>query len=165
MGDPMGGISAIIRDIKPDLAELDAITARVDLATLAAMKAAQTVAKASVKSGMRGRPRWDRRGAIGRSKSVEAVNLNLSPHHVTKGGGPGKLTGHLRGAVGGVKRPKRKGRFGYTGGVGVGGPKSITAIYRNDIEGSYPFMKPGVKKAEPKMAKVWETAWGKATRT
>lgn len=160
--DPLGGISAIVRDIKPDLTELDAMILRVNVATLAAMKASQSAAKATVKQSMRGRPRWDRRGAIGRNKSVSAVNLNLSPHHVSKGGGPGSLTGHLRSAVGAVKRPKKKGRYGYSGGVGVGGPESSTLIYRNHVEGSYPYMKPGVKKAEPKMAKVWEAAWGKA---
>lgn len=160
--DPLGGISAIVRDIKPITAELDAMTVRVNVATLAAMKAAQSAAKATVKQGMRGRPRWDKRGAIGRNKSEPAVNLNLSPHHVSKGGGPGSLTGHLRGAVGAMKRPKLKGRYTYSGGVGVGGKDSITQIYRKEIEGDYPYMKPGVKKAEPKMAKVWEAAWGKA---
>jgi hypothetical protein len=160
--NPIGGVSAVIRDIKPDLAELDAINARVDRATLAAMKAAQQAAKVQVKSGMRGRPRWDKRGAIGRNKTVPAVNLNLTPHHVSKSGGPGMLTGHLRGAVGAVKRPKKKGRAGYSGGVGVGGPKSITLLYRNEVEGRAPYMRPGVKKAERKMSAIWERAWGKA---
>jgi hypothetical protein len=158
----MEGLSAHIRDVKLDLSELDAMDERVRLATMAAMKASSQAAKGVVKQGMRGRPRWDKRGPIGRDGGVPAVNLNLTPHHVSKGGGPGSLTGHLRGAVGAVKRPKLKGRFTYAGGVGVGGPKSITNIYRFRTEGKYPFMRPGVKKAEPKMAVAWERAWGKA---
>jgi hypothetical protein len=160
----MGAIHAHIRDIKPDLAELDAIVLRTNAATLAAMKAAQTAAKQQVKSGMRGRPRWDHRGAIGRDKSVPAVNLNLSPHHVSRGGGPGLLTGTLRSQVGGVKRPKKVGRYGYSGGVGVGGKEQITNLYRFHTEGRYPYMRPGVKKAEKKMAVVWERAWAKAVK-
>lgn len=161
MGDPVEGIRAKVSDLKPNLAELDALNLRVDRATLAAMKAAQNIAKATVKSSMRGRPRWDKRGAIGRNGGEPAVNLNLTPHHVSKAGGPGSLTGHLRRAVGSVKRPKKVGDS-YQGGVGVGGPKSATNIYRNRIEGKFPYMRPGVKKAEPKMAVAWERAWGKA---
>jgi hypothetical protein len=151
-----------VRGVKEALGELDAIQARVDAATLAAMKSAQTVAKAQIKSGMRGRPRWDKRGPIKSGRAAPAVNLNLSPHHVTKSGGPGSLTGHLRSAVGAVKRPKRTGQAQYSGGVGVGGPRSSTQIYRKEVEADYPYMAPGVKKAEAKMSAVWQKAWARA---
>lgn len=162
MPDPISGVKAIVRGITPNMAELDAMVARTQVATLAAMKASQNAAKAQVKSGMRGRPRWDKRGKIGRNGGVPAVNLNLSPHHVTKSGGPGSLTGTLRRSVGAVKRPKRKGLYTYSGGVGTYGPDSATNLYRFRIEGQYPYVRPGVKKAEAKMAVVWEKAWGKA---
>jgi hypothetical protein len=153
-----------VRGIREIQAELLAMQARTDAATRAALLKVQRQAVVSVRSGMRGRPRWDRRGAIGNGGSVPAVNLNLNPHHVTKGGGPGSLTGHLRRAVGSVKRPKMTPK-GLSGGIGVGGGKSITNLYRNHVEASHPFMKPGVAKATPKFPAVWEAAWAKATAT
>lgn len=144
-------------------AALDTVSRRIDVATVAALKATQNIAKKSIRSGMRGRPRWDRRGAIGRNKSVPAVNLDLTPHHVSKSGGPGRLTGHLSAAVGGVKRPKKV-MGGFSGGVGVGGKRSITHMYKWEVNGKFPYMEPGVKKAEPKMPIVWEKAWDKAIR-
>lgn len=164
MADGMG-VSALIKGVSETIDGITAQQARVDLATVAAMKASQTAAKTQIKSGMRGRPRWDRRGAIGRNGGEPAVNLHLNPHHVSKSGGPGRLTGHLSAAVGAVKRPKRTGPAQYTGGVGVGGSRSITLIYRKEVEAAAPFMAPGVKKAEPKMAKVWQAAWAKAMET
>jgi len=158
------GISAIVRDIKPDLSELDAINKRVDRATLMAMKASQTQAKAVVKQSMRGRPRWAQRGAIGSGKSVPAVNLHRTPNHISRSGGIGSLTGTLRGAVGGMKRPKRTGNAAYSGGIGAGGPESITNIYRKIDEGKYPYMRPGVQKAQPRMRAAWERAWAKAVK-
>jgi hypothetical protein len=49
--------------------------------------------------------------------------------------------------------------------VGVGGPKSITNLYRKKVDEKQPFMRPGVKKAEPKIAKAYEAEWAKATET
>ncbi|MEV6720609.1 hypothetical protein AB0M94_06715 [Streptomyces xanthochromogenes] len=138
------------------------MNARINVATLKALKASQTVAKASVKSGMRGRPRWDHRGKS--QRTGPDVSLRLNPHHVSKGGGPGKLTGRLYGAVGVVKRPKLLPEGGYSGGVGCGGKESVTNLYRGVTESRFPYMKPGVKKAEPKMAVVWQAAWAKAIR-
>jgi hypothetical protein len=61
-----------------------------------------------------------------------------------------------------VKRPKRLAPGTYAGGVGVGGPLSETNLYRKHVEAKYPYMKPGVKKAEPKMRAAMEVAWRKA---
>lgn len=155
-------IRVITHGLSELTAELNAMDARIDAATLAGLKSAQGAAKAQIKSGMRGRPRWDRRGASGRNGGEPAVNLNLTPHHVTKSGGPGRLTGHLSGAVGGVRRPKKV-RRQYVGGVGVGGPLSITNLYRARVNSKYPFIEPGVKKAEPKIAEAYKKAWAKAT--
>jgi hypothetical protein len=155
---------SLIRGIKECVAEIDKMQAKVDLATKAALKPAQSAASARIKSGMRGRPRWDKRGRVGRDKSVPAVDLKLNPHHVSRSGGPGKLTGTMRAEVGGRKRPKRSG-VGWSGGVGAGGPASYTNIYRYKLENGFPFIKPGVKKAEPKIAEVYKKAWAKATET
>ncbi|MFG2722716.1 hypothetical protein ACGFW5_31120 [Streptomyces sp. NPDC048416] len=156
------GVSIAVRGAKECDAALAAMNARINAATLKALKASQTTAKASVKSGMRGRPRWDHRGRSDRTGP--GVSLHLTPHHVSKTGGPGKLTGHLYGAVGGVKRPKPLPKGGYSGGVGCGGTKSVTNNYRGEVEERYPYVKPGVRKAEPKMAVVWQAAWAKAMR-
>jgi hypothetical protein len=160
----MGDVKQIIKGIREAQHSLDAITARTDAATLKAMLSAQRAAKTSVKSGMRGRPRWDHRGAIGRGKTVPAVSLNLNPHHVEKSGGPGMLTGSLYRAVGVVKRPKKIGNE-YKGGIGCGGPKSITNQYRLETNGRYPFVQPGVDRAKVKIRTAFETAWAKATET
>jgi hypothetical protein len=123
------------------------------------MKAAQNVAKSSVKRQIRGRPRWDHRGAS--SRTGGAVNLHLSPPHVSRSGGPGRLTGVLARGVGGVRKPKPAPGGGFQGGVGVGG--GVRNLYKKRTEAKFPYFAPGVKKAEPKMAAVWEAAWAKAT--
>lgn len=159
---PSGGIGIAVRGAKDCEAAVVAMHKRIDVATLKALKASQTVAKASVKSGMRGRPRWDHRGKS--QRTGPDVSLRLTPHHVSKVGGPGKLTGRLAGAVGGIKRPEPLPEGGFKGGVGCGGKKSVTNMYRGITESRYPYMAPGIKKAEPKMTVAWHTAWAKAVR-
>jgi hypothetical protein len=154
----------VIKGIGEVVAKIDEMQVKVDKATKAALRASQNAAKAQIKSGMRGRPRWDKRGAIGRNKTVPAVNLHLSPHHVSKSGGPGSLTGTLRSEVGGQRKLKRKG-VGWSGGVGAGGPMDQTNMYRYKVESEYPFIKPGVNKAQPKIQAAFAKAWAKATET
>lgn len=155
----MGDITVHVRG----LGELDAAVERmrrdVDLATIKALKATQNLAKKSIRSGLRGRPRWDHRGRSQRTGGT--VNLNLTPHHVTKSGGPGRLTGTLNRGVGGVRRPRRT-LEGYQGGVGVGG--GVRNLYKKRLEAQYPYFKPGLRKAEPLMSAVWYEAWGRAVR-
>jgi hypothetical protein len=137
---------------------LVAMDLRVDVATVAGIKALQNDAKKNVRSRMRGRPRWDRRGTSPRTGV--AVNLGLSPHHVTKSGGPGKLTGTLARAVGGKRRIEKRG-VEWVGGVGVGGI-NVTNLYRKQVEARYPYLEPGVKKTEGKAQVLVEAAWAKA---
>lgn len=138
---------------------IDAVSKQIDVATIAALKASQNLAKAKIKSGMRGRPRWDHRGAS--SRTGPAVALNLNPHHTSKGGGPGRLTGTLARGVGGVRKPiKIPG--GFQGGVGVGG--GVRNLYKKLIEGQYPYVKPGLAKATPQMPAIWAKAWDKSVR-
>lgn len=152
----------VVRIQSGDLhAALDSVSKRIDVATVSALKASQNLAKKMIRSKMRGRPRWDQRGKS-RVYST-SVNLNLSPHHVSKSGGAGKFTGHLSRAVGSVKKPKKT-LGGFKGGVGVGGPESTTNLYRAKVEAKYPYFKPGVKASEKGMGAIWTKAWDKSIR-
>lgn len=155
-----GGITVRVRGVREAQTALQAMDKRIDLATLKALKASQQLAKRTVRSGLRGRPRWDHRGASARTGA--AVNLNLSPHHVSKSGGPGRLTGTLSRGVGGVRRPKPLPGGGFAGGVGVGG--GVRNLYKKRLEAQYPYFRPGLRKAEPKITAIWNAAWAKATR-
>jgi hypothetical protein len=137
------------------IAEVRKLAARSDLATIAGIKALQRDAKKNVKARMRGRPRWDRRGAS--ERTGDTVDLNLSPHHVSKQGGPGRLTGSLARAVGGSRRVKKRGPA-WVGGVGVGGV-NVTNLYKRRVETTYPFLEPGVKKTEAKAEEIVTAAW------
>ncbi|MEV8031383.1 hypothetical protein [Streptomyces sp. NPDC086182] len=154
------GITVVVRGTKEVEAALTRMDREIDLGTLRALKATQALAKKSIRSGMRGRPRWDHRGKSARTGAT--VKLNLSPHVVSKGGGPGRLTGKLARGVGGVRRPKPVPGGGFAGGVGVGG--GVRNLYKKRQEAQYPYVRPGLRKAEPKMAAVWQIAWGRATR-
>lgn len=154
------GITVVVRGTKEVNLALTRMEREIDLATVKALKATQALAKKTIKAGMRGRPRWDHRGKS--SRTGETVRLDLTPHHVAKGGGPGRLTGKLTKGVGGVRKPKPIPFGGFQGGVGVGG--GVRNLYKKKIEGTYPYVRPGIRKAEPKMAAVWQTAWGRATK-
>lgn len=154
------GFSAFIAGGKEAQAALVAMDRRVDLATLSALGKVTAIARTSIRGGMRGRPRWDRRGA---GRGGPAVNLNLSPHHVTKGGGPGKLTGSLYNSV----KKSRKPRPTVGGGsavvfVGTQARPQVN-FYKGETETKFPYFEPGIKKATPKMPAVWNAAWAKAT--
>lgn len=155
----MGDVEVRIEGWREVVAALDEAGRRIDRATVAALKASQNLAKKSIRSGMRGRPRWDHRGAS--SRTGAAVRRDLTPHHVSKPGGPGRLTGTLVRGVGGVRRPKKT-RDGYQGGVGVGG--GVRNLYKARTEQAFPYVAPGVRKATPKMPQIWERAWDRAMR-
>ncbi|PJN00790.1 hypothetical protein CG740_23070 [Streptomyces sp. CB01201] len=156
----MGELGAVVRGTKEGIAAITAMDKRIELASLKALKASQSAAKSSIKAKMRGRPRWDHRGKSARTG--DSVKLHLSPHHVSKSGGPGRLTGRLSGGIGGVRRPKPLPEGGFQGGVGAGG--KLQNLYKRQVEDKYPYIKPGVRAAEPKMAAAWELAWAKAIR-
>lgn len=155
-----GGISVQVRGVRQAETALARMDKEIDLATLKALKASQQLAKRSIRSGLRGRPRWDHRGASSRTGGT--VSLNLSPHHVSKSGGPGRLTGTLSRGVGGVRRPKPLPGGGFAGGVGVGA--GVRNLYKKRLEADFPYFRPGLRKAEPKMTAIWNAAWAKAVR-
>jgi hypothetical protein len=151
---------AVVRGVKEAEAAIVKMERQIDVASLKALRACQALAKRSIKTGMRGRPRWDHRGKS--SRTGPTVSLDLSPHRVTKGGGPGRLTGRLSGGIGGVRRPKIDPLTGSVqGGVGAGG--KLQNLYKRQVEQSYPYMRPGIAKATPKMTAIWVAAWGRAT--
>ncbi|MDH6108860.1 hypothetical protein P3T36_002991 [Kitasatospora sp. MAP12-15] len=161
MGD--SEITGSVTGIEGANSELEAMRKRVDKASQAAIRKVQSTTKASIKSGMRGRPRWDRRG---RSKIYAmGVNLNLSPHVVSKQGGPGTFAGALFKSIRSSKKARNTGTGEFSGVVfsgGAGGPQNL---YKKRVEAKFPYFAPGVNKAQPKFAKVWEDAWKKATKT
>lgn len=154
-------ISTAFRGVKDVELALAAMDKRVDLATVAALQKVTGAARTSVRSGMRGRPRWDRRGS---GRGGPAVNLGLSPHHVSKGGSVGKFTGTLVNSVAKSKKPRPQVR-GASAVVFVGGAGSHPEInwYKRKDEGKYHYFAKGIDKAKPKMAIVWNAAWAKAT--
>jgi hypothetical protein len=156
MADFFGGIA---HSSELAQSELTAMQKRVDKATIAAVKRVQTVTKTSVKGQMRGKPRWNHRGKSARTG--ERVSLPELPRHSPRSGGPGKMTGALFKSIRSSKRP-RKVADGYSGVVWSGGVGAATNLYKAKVEGTAPYFKPGIAKATPKMAAVWEAAWGKA---
>jgi hypothetical protein len=156
----VGELRVVVRGVKQAEAAIAAMERQIDVASLKALKSCQALAKTAIKSQMRGRPRWDHRGKS--SRTGPTVSLNLNPHHVSKGGGPGRLTGRLSGGIGGVRKPKIDPLTGtVSGGVGAGG--KLQNLYKRQVEASYPYLRPGIAKATPKMTAVWVAAWGRAT--
>lgn len=156
-----GEMRAVVRGVKEAEAALVRMDANIDLATLKALKACQGLAKSSIKGQLRGRPRWDHRGKS--SRTGPSVRLNLSPHVVSKGGGPGKLTGALSRSIRSNKKPRPLPGGGFNGVVFAGGRGGPQNLYKGRLEGTFPYFKPGVDKAAPKMGAIWTAAWGRAT--
>ncbi|MFC1410513.1 hypothetical protein ACEZCY_14740 [Streptacidiphilus sp. N1-12] len=135
---------------------LTAMQRRIDLATVKALKKSQSLTRNAIRGRMRARPRWDHRGASRRTGP--AVSLDLTPHHVSRRGGPGKLSGALAASIRSSKRPRVKGQAlsAVVMSGGAGGPQNL---YKARIEGSYPYFRPGAQAAEKKIAPVWAEEW------
>ncbi|MET8624533.1 hypothetical protein ABZW30_12380 [Kitasatospora sp. NPDC004669] len=156
-----GEMRAVVRGVKEAEAALVKMDANIDVATLKALKACQGLARKSIKGQLRGRPRWDHRGKS--SRTGDTVRLNLNPHVVAKSGGPGRLTGALSRSIRSNKKPMPLPGGGFNGVVFAGGRGGPQNLYKGQLEGQFPYFKPGVDKAEPKMAGIWAAAWGRAT--
>jgi hypothetical protein len=157
----MDSFGASVSGTKELNAVIRKVQRKVDVGTKYALKKVQGVAKTSIKSRMRGRPRWDHRGAS--SNTGQGVNLMLNPKVVKKSGGPGKLTGDLARSIRGSKVPRSAGPGAYSAVVMSGGQKGYQNNYKGATEAKYPFFAPGIKNAEPKMPAIWEAAWAKAS--
>jgi hypothetical protein len=162
------GFGALIEGAKAAELELAAMDKRVDAATIAALKKVQSLTAARVRSRLRGRPRWSHRGQVkdGPWKFIPGFDTGGGKSHITRSGGPGRFTGTLNGAVKSSRKPRPAG-FGTFSAVVFMGSKNakVANVYKSKLEGKYPYFKPGVKSAEPKMPAVWTAAWAKATAT
>jgi hypothetical protein len=156
------GFSAVVRGAGEINAELIAMDARVNVATVASIKKVQSLVKSRVKGKMRGRPRWDRRGRS--SRTGAEVNLHLNPSHISKSGGPGKLSGALSNSIRASKKP-RPVAGGYSGVVMAGARGGPQNLYKAKVEETAPYFKPGVEAAKPQMPAIWNAAWAKAINT
>lgn len=151
--NPLG---VVVKGVREAQAELKAIAHEGDLATKAAINAAGALVTRSIKSRMRGKPRWNRRGA---SKRTGPEVVVAGPVHAQRGGGPGRFTGTLASGVRKSRRPRRT-AGGYSGAVIMGSKDTkIRNIYKGLTEERFPFWRPGVAAAEPKVEAVWEKAW------
>lgn len=137
--------------------DMEGIQKKVDLATVAATKKAQSAIVKSVKSRLRGRPRWNHRG---RSRIYGAdVNIPGMAKNSPRSGGPGKFTGMLYSGVGGKKRVVSLNGT-VKGGVGVGGSHlRPNNLKKRMLEQRYPFFEPGVKAAEASIGETYAAAW------
>lgn len=149
-------ISVTIKGLKEAQAELRQISSEGDLATKAAVNASAALVTRSIKSRMRGKPRWNRRGA---SKRTGPEIVLGGPANSPRGGGPGVFTGTLAKGVRKSRRP-RKTADGFSAAVIMGSKDTrIRNIYKGVTEERFPYWRPGVAAAEPKIEAVWEKAW------
>jgi len=151
-------ISVTVRGVRKFTAATEEVERNVDFATIKGLKAQQTLVKREVRKNLRGAPRWTERG----KSKIYSTTWRITPGGNTnnpRSGGPGKFSGALLGGVGGVRRPKKLLDV-FIGGVGVGG--NVNNLKKHTLEREFPYFKPAVEKAEPKMSKVWEKAWGNA---
>lgn len=156
------GFGAIIKGGKEVSAVLTEMTVASNEATRMALGKATSYTKTRIRGGMRGRPRWDRKGHDP-ATGAPGVNLNLSPHHASRTGGPGQLTGSLYRSIRKSKRPRAEGPGAWSQVVMAGGRGGYQNRYKAKIEDEFPYFKPGVEKAKPKVHAMFEGAWAAAT--
>jgi len=163
MGDGMVG--AIVEGVGDVVEALEGMQARVDIATQAALKKVQAQAKTSIKSRMRGQARWNHRGQSKRFPDRPAITVRSSPEHISRGGGPGKMSGELQRSIRSSRKSRQVGRGTFNAVVMSGGLGGYQNIYKKWVEGKFPYFKPGIAAATPKMPRIWNEAWAKATST
>lgn len=136
--------------------ELKRIARDGDRATAAAVKASAAVVRRNIKSRMRGKARWNHRGAS--KRTGPEVNIG-GPAHAARGGGPGVFTGTLAKGVRTSRRPRKTDK-GYSSAVIMGSKDTrIRNLYKGRTERGYPFWAPGVAASETKVGEVWEKTW------
>ncbi len=150
-------VEAVVKNLHEVSAGLKKIDVAVDVATLAALKTFQSEAKKQVRSRLRGKPRWARRGRS--TVWPQGIDLHRNPEHISRSGGPGRLSGTLYKGVGSVRKPKPY-VGGWKGGVGVG--ISANNIHKRKTEAKFPFFKPGIDAAKGKARPIFEAAWARA---
>ena len=153
------GISAIFSGVKEFNEVTKDIEARVDKATLAALRVNQNKLKTAVRKNLRGAPRWTQKGANRITGKNYQVPGTTGQHHFARSGGPGRMTGVLYAGVGAVRKPKVINGTWF-GGVGIGAmPNNVK---KGTLEAKFPYFRPAVEAVEPTMLANYEKGWDAA---
>lgn len=146
------------------IAALKGVEKRVYIATGRTTVKVARMARAVVKSRMRGRPRWAHRGAWNGRPAVN-VDVPKRKRKLGHGNSPGQFSGDLARAVVASKKARRKVN-GTASAVAFVSAKKQPAInaYKGQIERDFPYFKPGVDRTVPKIPALYEAAWAKATK-
>jgi hypothetical protein len=156
------GISAIVKGTKEVGAMLGEMQVASNEGTRVALKKATSYTRGRIKGGMRGRPRWAHKGPD-KATGAPAFRIERTPDHVPRGGGPGRLTGNLTRSIRTSRRARAEGVGRWSQVVMAGGRGGYQNRYKGRVEADYPYFKPGVDKATPKVHAIFEGAWAAAT--
>lgn len=148
-------ISAVWHGVQEFKAVTEEIEARVDKATLAALRVNQNKLKTAVRKNLRGAPRWTQKGANKITGKNYQVPGTTGQHNSARSGAPGKMTGVLYAGVGAAK-PRLVGNT-WTGGVGIGA--SPNNVKKRPLEAKFPYFRPAVEAVEPTMLANYEKGW------
>ena len=151
-------ISAVWHGVQEFKAVTEEIEARVDKATLAALRVNQNKLKTAVRKNLRGAPRWTQKGANKITGKNYQVPGTTGQHNSARSGAPGKMTGVLYAGVGAAK-PRLVGNT-WTGGVGIGA--SPNNVKKRPLEAKFPYFRPAVEAVEPTMLANYEKGWDAA---
>ena len=151
-------ISAVWHGVQEFKAVTEEIEARVDKATLAALRVNQNKLKTAVRKNLRGSPRWTQKGANKITGKNYQVPGTTGQHNSARSGAPGKMTGVLYAGVGAAK-PRLVGNT-WTGGVGIGA--SPNNVKKRPLEAKFPYFRPAVEAVEPTMLANYEKGWAAA---
>ena len=151
-------ISAIFSGVKEFNDVTKDIEARVDKATLSALRVNQNKLKTAVRKNLRGAPRWTQKGNNRITGKNYQVPGTTGQHNSPRSGAPGKMTGVLYAGVGSAK-PKLVGNT-WVGGVGIGA--SPNNVKKRPLEAKFPYFRPAVEAVEPTMLANYEKGWAAA---
>ena len=151
-------ISAVWHGVQEFKAVTEEIEARVDKATLAALRVNQNKLKTAVRKNLRGAPRWSQKGANKITGKNYQVPGTTGQHNSARSGAPGKMTGVLYAGVGAAK-PRLVGNT-WTGGVGIGAAPNN--VKKRPLEAKFPYFRPAVEAVEPTMLANYEKGWAAA---
>jgi hypothetical protein len=158
MAEGFGGAVKGVREVSAVLSEMQVAS---NEGTRIALKKATSYTRTRIKGGMRGRPRWGHKGPD-KVTGAPSVNLHRAPDHISRSGGPGVLSGNLQRSIRTSRRARPEGIGGWSQVVMAGGRGGYQNRYKGLIERDYPYFKPGVDKATPKVHAIFEGAWGAA---
>ena len=151
-------INAIWHGVQEFKTVTQEIEARVDKATLAALRVNQNKLKTAIRKNLRGAPRWTQKGANKITGKNYQVPGTTGQHNSARSGAPGKMTGVLYAGVGAAK-PRLVGNT-WTGGVGIGAAPNN--VKKRPLEAKFPYFRPAVEAVEPTMLANYEKGWAAA---